>query len=88
MSTEEISASTSLQTVPTPARRLVLGKALRFLAARLSEASTYRGITLGLTGLGLYIRPEIAAAVTSIGLGVTGLIGIFFPDADSPPQAE
>lgn len=60
--------------------------ALKFLIARLSEASTYRGIVLGLTGLGLYIRPEVASAVTSIGLGITGLIGIFFPDPTPAPE--
>lgn len=52
----------------------------KFLLARLSEPSTYKGIVLGLTGLGLYIRPEVAAAITSIGLGLTGLIGIFAAD--------
>jgi hypothetical protein len=57
----------------------------KFLVARLSEASTYRGIALVLTGLGVYVSPEAAAAVTSIGLGVTGLIGILFPD---PAPAE
>jgi hypothetical protein len=57
----------------------------KFLVARLSEASTYRGIALALTGLGVYVSPEAAAAVTSIGLGVTGLIGIFFAD---PTPAE
>lgn len=58
----------------------------KFLVARLSEASTYRGIVIGLTGLGVYVRPEIAAAVTSIGLGVAGLIGVFFPDAAPTPE--
>lgn len=53
---------------------------MRFLIARLSEASTYRGIVLALTGLGVYVQPEVAAAVTSIGLGAAGLIGILFPD--------
>lgn len=52
----------------------------RFLLARLSEPSTYKGAVLAATALGLYVRPEIAAAVTSIGLGITGLIGIFTAD--------
>jgi hypothetical protein len=62
----------------------LMTKAFRFVVARLSEPSTFRGITLALTGVGVYVRPEIAAAVTSIGLGVAGLIGIFFPDASAP----
>lgn len=60
----------------------------KFLVARLSEVSTYRGIALGLTGLGLYIQPEIAAAVTSIGLGIAGLLGIVFPDPAPVAAAE
>jgi hypothetical protein len=59
---------------------------MKFILARLSEPSTYKGITLALTGLGVYIRPEIAAAITSIGLGVAGLIGVFA--ADAAPAAE
>jgi hypothetical protein len=58
---------------------------LKFVVERFSEVSTYKGIVLGLTGLGLYIRPEVAAAITSIGLGITGLIGIFAAD---PTPAE
>jgi hypothetical protein len=57
----------------------------KFAVARLSEASTYRGIVLALTGLGVYVSPEAAAAVTSLGLGITGLIGIFFADPVTAP---
>jgi hypothetical protein len=64
----------------------VVKTALKFAVARLAEGSTYKGIVLALTGLGLYVRPEIAAAVTSIGLGIAGLIGVLVPDA--APQAE
>lgn len=57
----------------------------KFLISRLSEPSTYKGIVLAITGLGLYISPELAAAITSLGLGITGLIGIF--TADPAPVA-
>lgn len=63
-------------------------KAFRFLLARLSEPSTFKGITLALTGLGVYVRPEIAAAITSIGLGVAGLIGVFTADPAPASPAE
>lgn len=69
-----------------PLERPSVKASFRFLLARLSEISTYKGIVLGLTGLGVAVRPEVAAAVTSIGLGITGLIGIFFPDPT--PTAE
>ena len=60
--------------------------AFKFILARLSEVSTYKGIALALTGLGLYVSPEMAAAVTSIGLGITGLIGILTADPVAPAQ--
>lgn len=57
---------------------------LKFAVARLSEASTWRGIVLALTGLGVYVSPEAAAAVTSLGLGLAGLIGMCFGDPAAP----
>jgi hypothetical protein len=60
-------------------------KLFHFLLARLSEPSTYKGATLALTGLGVYVKPELAAAITSIGLGVAGLIGVLA--ADPAPAA-
>lgn len=63
---------------------ILMTKAFHFLLARLSEPSTFKGITLALTGLGVYVRPEIAAAITSIGLGVAGLIGVFTADPAVP----
>jgi hypothetical protein len=60
-------------------------KLFHFLLARLSKPSTYKGATLALTGLGVYVKPELAAAITSIGLGVAGLIGVLA--ADPAPAA-
>jgi hypothetical protein len=62
--------------------------ALKFVLARLSEPSTYKGIVLAATGLGLYVSPELAAAITSIGLGITGLIGILTTDPVAPAAGE
>jgi len=59
-------------------------KLFRFVVARLSEGSTYKGAVLALTGLGVYVRPELAAAITSIGLGIAGLIGVFTADPAAP----
>jgi hypothetical protein len=58
----------------------VVKTAYRFVLARMGEVSTYRGLALALTGLGLYVSPELAAAITSIGLGIAGLIGVVAPD--------
>lgn len=50
-----------------------------YIIARLKEPSTYRGLSLVATALGIYISPELVAAITSAGVAVAGLIGILFP---------
>jgi hypothetical protein len=62
-------------------------KPLQFLFARLSEATTWRGIFLLLTAAGVTLRPELQVAITAAGLALTGLIGVVFPDP-APPAAE
>lgn len=54
---------------------------LRFVLARLREASTYRGLMLILTGLGVALRPEVAEAVMACGVALAGLAGVVLPDA-------
>lgn len=51
-----------------------------YLLARLMEASTWRGITLLLTAIGVPLAPEMADAVISAGLAVAGLIGVATKD--------
>lgn len=58
----------------------------KFAVARLSEISTYKGAVLILTGMGAVVRPELAAAITSVGLAVAGLIGVL--TADPVPDAQ
>lgn len=53
---------------------------LRFVIARLKEASTYRGMMLILTGLGVALRPEVAEAIMACGVAVAGLAGVLLPD--------
>lgn len=53
---------------------------LRFVIARLKEASTYRGIALVLTGLGIAYRPEIGDAIMAAGMALAGLFGVLLPD--------
>lgn len=48
---------------------------------RLNEASTWRGIMLIITSLtGMAISTDVQQQVTSIGLGVAGLIGVLTRD--------
>lgn len=51
-----------------------------YLLARLMEASTWRGITLLLTAIGVPLAPEMSEAVISTGLAVAGLIGVATKD--------
>lgn len=41
------------------------------------EASTWRGIILIITALGINFSPEEQNAIISVGLSITGLIGVF-----------
>ncbi|MFZ9527153.1 MAG: hypothetical protein ACO27L_04415 [Schleiferiaceae bacterium] len=52
-----------------------------YILARLKEASTWRGIILLLTAVGVPVAPAMADAIISVGLAVAGLIGVAAPDA-------
>jgi hypothetical protein len=47
---------------------------------RLKEASTWRGIVLLLTAIGVPLAPGVADMIISAGLAVAGLIGAIAPD--------
>lgn len=51
-----------------------------YIFDRLKEASTWRGITLFLTALGVPMAPGLSEAIISAGLAITGLIGIVAKD--------
>jgi hypothetical protein len=51
-----------------------------FILERLVEASTWRGIVLVLTAIGVPIAPQVADLIVSSGLGIAGLIGALTPD--------
>lgn len=51
-----------------------------YLFSRAKEPSTWRGITLLLTAFGVPIAPDMAESIVSVGLAVTGLIGVLSED--------
>jgi len=53
---------------------------VKYILHRLSENSTWRGIILVVTSLGIAIEPQQAAAVTAAGLGIIGVVNVFFND--------
>ncbi len=54
---------------------------LEYILARLKEASTWRGLILVVTAFGLALTPEQAELVTTVGLGLAGLLGTLTADA-------
>lgn len=51
-----------------------------YLIARAKEPSSWRGLILILTAIGVPVAPEMANAIVTIGLGVAGLVGVASPD--------
>jgi uncharacterized membrane protein len=53
---------------------------LNWIKARLSEASTWRGIVALLTAVGVTMTPEQAEAIIAAGLALIGVLGVFTKD--------
>lgn len=51
-----------------------------YLIERAREPSTWRGLVLLLTAVGVPIAPELGEVIVSAGLGVAGLIGVLTAD--------
>lgn len=58
-----------------------MAKFLKFALERAKEASTYRGIAMVATAMGIGVAPELLTQIVAVGTGVAGLIGMLFPDA-------
>ena len=55
---------------------------MQYLIDRLKEASTWRGIVAFATALGVGLTPDQQAAIIAFGLGLMGIVGVFFPDTE------
>ncbi len=53
---------------------------LNFILERTKEPSSWRGVSLFLTALGIYVEPALYAQITTVGVGIAGLIGMFTKD--------
>ena len=51
-----------------------------YLIERMKEPSTWRGIILLLTAVGVPVAPALADSIISAGLAIAGLIGAVTPD--------
>ena len=52
-----------------------------YILARAKEPSTWRGLILLLTAVGVPIAPAMAEAIISAGLALAGLVGVVTQDA-------
>lgn len=48
---------------------------------RLKEPSTWQGILLGATAVGVHVSPEIQNYIMTIGIGAAGLVTTVLPDS-------
>lgn len=53
---------------------------MKYIVDRLKEPSTWRGIIMLLTALGLSIEPELATAIVTAGVSAVGLVGVVTRD--------
>ena len=54
---------------------------LPYVIRQMKQASTWRGLVLALTSAGIFISEALAAQIVAFGLALSGLIGVFLPDA-------
>jgi hypothetical protein len=47
-----------------------------YILERAKEPSTWRGILLFLTAIGVPIAPELANNIVTVGLGLAGIVGM------------
>lgn len=55
-------------------------KGIKWIADRLQEASTWRGLTMLLTAVGISIKPDLMEQIIIAGTGIAGLIGLLAAD--------
>ncbi|MBF0444251.1 MAG: hypothetical protein HQL68_01575 [Magnetococcales bacterium] len=54
---------------------------MNYLINRLKEPSTWRSLILLLTAFGLSISPEAMEHIVTVGVGLSGLVGIVTTDS-------
>lgn len=52
----------------------------QYIFERAKESSTWRGVILVLTALGVPIAPALADQIVTVGLGLAGLVGVISSD--------
>ena len=52
----------------------------KYVIARINEPSTWRGVVLFLSAVGIDLVPDQTETIVSFGLGMAGLIGVMSED--------
>jgi len=52
----------------------------QYILDRAKEPSSWRGLILLLTAIGVPVAPAMAEAIITVGLAVAGLVGVATPD--------
>lgn len=65
-----------------------MSEMIEYLLQRLNEPSTWRGIIVILTGLGVALDPSQIEAIVATGLTIAGLIGAFTKDKIEPKKGK
>lgn len=52
----------------------------KLIVNQLRQPSTWRGIVMAMTSIGIAVRPELMEQIVIAGTGVAGVIGIFVAD--------
>lgn len=52
----------------------------QYILDRAKEASTWRGIIILLTAIGVPVAPALSEAIITFGLGLAGLLGVVTKD--------
>lgn len=55
-----------------------------YIFSRLQEASTWRGLVLLATAIGVHLTDAQVDAIVQFGLALAGLLGVVLPDGDKP----
>lgn len=55
-------------------------KALKFVAARGKEVSTWQGLAVLLTAFGVSVQPEQWQAIAGLGTSIFGAVSVFMPE--------
>jgi len=57
-----------------------MNNAVTYLVSRLKELSTYQGIMVLLTGVGVSVAPDKWQTISTTGVAIFGAVSAMFPD--------